>query len=30
MEYFKKESEFIPDKLFAGLKIPVLTGFAEI
>ena len=30
MEYFKKEDEFIPDKLFAGLVIPVLTGFAEI
>jgi len=30
MKYFKKESEFVPDKLFAGSSIPVLTGFAEI
>lgn len=30
MEYFKRESEFITDKLFAGLEVPVLTGFAEI
>ncbi len=30
MEYFKKESEFTPDKLFAGLAIPALMGFVEI
>lgn len=30
MEYFKKESEFTPDKLFAGTQIPVLTGVAEV
>ncbi len=30
MEYFKQESEFIPDKLFAGSAVPVLKGFAEL
>ncbi len=30
MEYFKNESEFFPDKLFAGTAVPPLMGFAEI
>lgn len=30
MEYFKREREFIPDKLFAGTSVPALTRNAEL
>ncbi len=30
MEYFKNESEFVPDKLFAGTAVTPITGFVEL